>query len=118
MAGRRTRVLALATLFTVMLVACGPRFPGRADNVAAGQPTAGATTLPTDVAAPTTGPTTVATRAPRATQGPPRTISVRGGGIPKGGVIKVGGLFPLTGGLSALGVPASRGAEAYFNWIN
>lgn len=118
MAGRRTSVLGLCVA-AAMLVACGPRFPERASNAFVGQPTGVPSTQPSGTSGPaTTAPTTVTTVGPRTTKGPTRTITVRGGGIPKGGVIKVGGLFPLTGGLSALGVPASRGAEAYFNWIN
>src|SRR2546427_12704234 len=35
-----------------------------------------------------------------------------------GGVIKVGGVFPLSGGLSALGRPVEQAARAYFRSIN
>lgn len=38
--------------------------------------------------------------------------------VARGGTIKVGGIFPLTGGLSALGKPAYQGAQAYFNHLN
>jgi len=34
------------------------------------------------------------------------------------GTIHVGGLFPLSGGLSALGVPPAQAAAAYFRWVN
>jgi branched-chain amino acid transport system substrate-binding protein len=52
--------------------------------------------------------------------------TISSGGIPnlrpgsgiQGGVIKVGGLFPLSGGLSALGVPPAQAASAYFRWVN
>jgi branched-chain amino acid transport system substrate-binding protein len=35
-----------------------------------------------------------------------------------GGVIKVGGIFPLSGGLSALGRPVEQAARAYFRHVN
>lgn len=30
----------------------------------------------------------------------------------------MGGIFPLTGGLSAMGIPPERAARAYFRWVN
>ncbi|MHB8513343.1 MAG: ABC transporter substrate-binding protein [Actinomycetota bacterium] len=45
-------------------------------------------------------------------------VSGGSGGVVRGGVIKIGGLFPLTGGLASLGVPAFQGAQAEFNYIN
>ncbi len=46
-----------------------------------------------------------------------RTV-LRGGSGIDDGVIKVGGLFPLSGGLSKLGVPPAKAAKAYFQWVN
>ncbi|MGH2829073.1 MAG: ABC transporter substrate-binding protein [Actinomycetota bacterium] len=72
------------------------------------------------------------TSGPAALQGDPTTIPT--GSLPspgpvqipraknrvirRGETIKVGGLFPLTEGLSTLGKEAFRGAQAYFNHIN
>lgn len=46
-----------------------------------------------------------------------RTI-LRGGSGIRDGSIKIGGLFPLSGGLSALGVPPAKAAQAYFKHVN
>jgi branched-chain amino acid transport system substrate-binding protein len=46
-----------------------------------------------------------------------RTI-LRGGSGIRDGQIKIGGLFPLSGGLSALGVPPAKAAKAYFQYVN
>lgn len=46
------------------------------------------------------------------------TTKLRGGSGVRGGVVKIGGLFPLSGGLSALGVPPAKAAQAYFRWVN
>lgn len=40
-----------------------------------------------------------------------------GSGI-RNGTIKIGGLFPLSGGLSALGVSPAKAAQAYFRYVN
>src|SRR5687767_4833910 len=46
-----------------------------------------------------------------------RTKLAGGSGI-RNGTIKIGGLFPMSGGLSALGVPPAKAAQAYFRWVN
>lgn len=45
------------------------------------------------------------------------SVLLPGSGI-RDGVIRIGGLFPLSGGLSALGVPPAKAAQAYFRWVN
>lgn len=116
---RVRRAPGLAWLVALLLVgvACAPRF-----DIAAvgGSPTTlpsdQQTQQPTDV--PTVGPTVAPpTQLPPAT-GKPVPISTGKGSVVKGGVIKIGGLFPLSGGLSALGKPAFEGANAYFNFLN
>ena len=101
---------ALTACAVAMLVAsCGPRFGDQA--IPQGQPT---TTTGGQTSAPLptiTGP------APGSTT---TTTVIRGskGSTVSGSVIKVGGLFPKSGGLSALGLPALQGATAFFNWAN
>ncbi|HVL32008.1 MAG TPA: ABC transporter substrate-binding protein [Actinomycetota bacterium] len=46
-----------------------------------------------------------------------RTDLRTGSGI-RNGTIKIGGLFPMSGGLSALGVPPAKAAQAYFRYVN
>ncbi|HYZ91944.1 MAG TPA: ABC transporter substrate-binding protein [Actinomycetota bacterium] len=84
----------------------------------------------TNVAGTTASPEAGA--AAQATTGPggedtTRTETVGGAGagaakgqtvVRRGGVVKIGGLFPLSGGLSRLGVPAFQSANAYFRWLN
>jgi ABC-type branched-subunit amino acid transport system substrate-binding protein len=47
-----------------------------------------------------------------------RTELAAGSGITREGTIKIGGLFPLSGGLSALGEPPAKAAQAYFQSVN
>ena len=105
---QRSSVAALALATALLLSACGPRFADQA--VPQGQPTANVTT-PGSTTGPTIGPTPGSTT---------RTTVIRGskGSVVTGSVIKVGGLFPKSGGLSALGLPAYQGAAAFFNWAN
>ncbi|HET9771304.1 MAG TPA: ABC transporter substrate-binding protein [Acidimicrobiia bacterium] len=58
------------------------------------------------------GPSTAASPAPGSAAGGPTTPAA--GGEP----IKIGGVFPLSGGISALGRPAQLAAAAYFRSIN
>ena len=99
-------VLAVAIALT--LAACGPRFADQA--IPQGQPS---TIAPAPTA--TTGSTTAP--SPGSTT---KTTVIKGskGNVVTGSVIKVGGLFPKSGGLSALGLPAYQGAAAFFNWAN
>lgn len=63
------------------------------------------------VAIGTTGPTTrTRTEVETPTLAP-------GSGI-RNGKISIGGIFPLSGGLSALGVPPAKAAAAYYRWVN
>jgi branched-chain amino acid transport system substrate-binding protein len=48
----------------------------------------------------------------------PGSVSLKPGSGIQNGVIKVGGLFPLSGGLSALGTPPAKAAHAYFRYLN
>jgi branched-chain amino acid transport system substrate-binding protein len=105
---RRQSFALVALASALVAVACGPRFADQ--PVPQGQatipvePTSGPATTPT---VPTAGATT-------------RTTVIKGtqGSVVTGSVIKVGGLFPKSGGLSALGLPAFQGAVAFFNWAN
>ncbi len=97
-------------------VACAPRFEKTTDQ------SAQTSAAPTDAAgAPqiTTGPGGQAA-APGAGGGT-RVITPTTAGqtvVRRGGVVKIGGLFPLSGGLSRLGIPAFQAANAYFRWLN
>lgn len=103
------------------LVACAPRF-----DIAQVQPEGGLVgqSQPRTDTVPSGAPTAVLPTNPGGTGGPASTgvavppVSTGKGARVTGGVIKVGGLFPLSGGLSSLGKPAYEGAQAYFNWIN
>lgn len=116
---------------TLALAGCGPRFrlsalptapvsgavsggPG-VSGVAADSPGLPAAPAPQGAAAAGIGGSTGGVASGRAGG----TSSNAGTGtVVRGGVIKVGGIFPLTGGLSALGKPAFQGAQAYFNDLN
>jgi branched-chain amino acid transport system substrate-binding protein len=102
-------------LLALVLVACGPRFvpesapaPGQAPNQPSIAPQQTQAPQPTGTAAPAGPQTRVTKRIVKGTKG--ETVT--------GGVIRVGGLFPLSGGLAALGTPAFQGADAYFRWVN
>jgi len=108
----------------MVLVACAPRFdtalvqPGAAP---VGQTQPGATVDPGTPGVTPTAPVEVATGDPRPPTGgsgqvPP--VSGGKGSTITGDVIKIGGLFPESGGLSSLGTPARDAAIAYFNWVN
>jgi len=110
---RRRPAVALAA-GALLMVACGTR----ADFSA--QPVARSTQVIEEVVE---GGRVVGTKAlePGTTT---RTITTRalpdlkeGSGI-QNGVIKLGGLFPMSGGLSALGVPPAKAARAYFQSVN
>jgi branched-chain amino acid transport system substrate-binding protein len=113
-------VLALA--FVLLAAACGTRLE-KSDVIAA---QATATTevtdaeggAPTGTTAPETqdGPSTATT----ASNGPRVSRTVVEGdttGVART-AIKVGGIFPLSGGLSALGRPVEQAARAYFRHVN
>lgn len=99
-------------VITILLVvaACGPRFDPSAIPAFL-QPTGNPTVAPTSTGA---GPATVAPT----TQTNTRTIAGQKGSTVTGGVIKVGGLFPESGGLSTLGKAALDGARAAFAEAN
>jgi len=104
----RTR-LALFSITTLVFVsACGPRF---ADQAIPQGPLLTTPPTATGQATPTIGPTGASVTT---------TTVIKGskGSVVTGSVIKVGGLFPKSGGLSALGLPAYQGAAAFFNWAN
>jgi branched-chain amino acid transport system substrate-binding protein len=107
------RSAAVVTLACVLaLVACGPRFPDLGSPLAepsfSSQPTAPAVSSP--VPEGSFKPGTAGTTISRVLKG--------SGAVVRGGTVYVGGLFPLSGGLSTLGVEAYRGAQAYFNYVN
>ncbi len=104
-----------AAVLVLVLAACGPRF--NASQVRTVQQA-----LPTVVSTvPGADPTGSAN--PEISPSPGRTQTITTTVIPgknkvTGGVVKVGGLFPRSGGLSSLGEPAFQGADAYFRWVN
>lgn len=104
-------------MLSLAVAACGPRFP-------VGQPQVIITEAPRSGQQGQGGQATIGTQpsSPGLAPGPavqlPRDINARRNAVVRGGVIKVGGLFPLTGGLSALGKPAYQSAQAYFNYLN
>lgn len=112
--------IRLCAALLLVATACAPRFEGTGELVgsqplATGGPAvsaeipaaAAASAAPLRSAAPARVPP-----AQRVTQAAGQTI------VHRGGVVKVGGLFPLSGGLSALGTPAFQAADAYFRWLN
>lgn len=105
--------VAAASVLSLVLVACGTRADFDATPVTVGtqviEETIGGTAAPSVL--PTAGSTTSVTQ-------PGSTTRLKGGATIQEGVIKVGGLFPLSGGLSALGVPPAKAAQAYFRWLN
>lgn len=120
MARNRRTLAALGLSVALVATACGPRFGPRAEggNLPGPQQplSQGTTTAPAGL--PTTGLPTGGPAIP--TGGPPPArppVAVRPGAI-TGNEIKIGGLFPRTGGLSALGEAAYRGAQATFDWVN
>lgn len=119
--GTRARHAAVfAAVIALVLTACGPRFDRDAiPTIAIGDRQS------TDGPEATGEPTTIPTGTQSSGQVGSIPTTDTGGGIGggkgavvRGGVVKVGGLFPLTGGLSALGTPAFQGAQAYFNYLN
>ncbi len=104
---RRGPAAGLVALACALVIAsCAPRFKESAAPVQQA-PTGQATgTLPTSPGAAARSTTT--TSVIRGTKGSVVTSSI----------VKVGGLFPKSGGLSALGLPAFQGAAAFFNWAN
>lgn len=114
---RGAPALAWAAALLLVGVGCAPRFdlaqaggtPGPLSTLAPDGPTTDLPASDPTRAAPTLTPGSTARPAP---------ISTGKGSVVTGGVIKIGGLFPLSGGLSALGKPAFEGANAYFNFLN
>lgn len=109
---RRRLTGVLAAACALVLAGCGPRFPRTnltavQDAPVVTQGTTGPSAVPTVAA---TGPLPT---FPTVTLPPGRDRRVR-----RGEPIKIGGLFPLTEGLSSLGQEAFRGAQAYFSSIN
>src|SRR5581483_5791035 len=57
-------------------------------------------------------------RRPRAAARPRRAPPAAGAPATPGQPYKIGGIFPLSGGISALGRPAEQAARAYFQSVN
>ncbi|HVL89710.1 MAG TPA: ABC transporter substrate-binding protein [Actinomycetota bacterium] len=123
-AGRARRLAVFAAVVALLLTACGPRFDSDdVPTIAIGNDRPASEDGPQDQpGVPTTGPTSGGQvgALPTAGTGGNGNGGIGGGkgAVVRGGVVKVGGLFPLTGGLSALGTPAFQGAQAYFNYLN
>jgi branched-chain amino acid transport system substrate-binding protein len=115
MQGRLSRLsfAALASAALLLTVACAPRFKESELQVGAGATPGAAAPLATGSAgsAGTAGRTV--TQVEQAGAKAPGQTTVQ-----RGGVVKIGGLFPLSGGLSRLGIPAFQAANAYFRWLN
>jgi branched-chain amino acid transport system substrate-binding protein len=112
---RRTTRLSFAAIATVALlftIACAPRFEQSEIQVGAtAAPGAAPAATGSAGSAGTAGRTV--TEVEQAGARAPGQTAVR-----RGGVVKIGGLFPLSGGLSRLGIPAFQAANAYFRWLN
>jgi branched-chain amino acid transport system substrate-binding protein len=112
MARGRIVLCSVAAMALLASVACAPRFKSTqtaASSAPDANPSAalqgGGSVIPGTSAAPG-----VFVPGKAATQG---QAVVR-----KGATVKIGGLFPLSGGLSALGIPVYQAANAYFRWLN
>src|SRR5436309_2372436 len=102
MLGRTTRLAfaAIAGLCMLFGVACAPRFKEQAIQVGA-SPSPGAV-LQTSVP----GKAGTAGRTGTSTTGGTTGTAPGQATVQRGGVVKIGGLFPLSGGLSRLGIPS------------
>ena len=108
---------ASVVLFSLLLLAtaCAPRFEKQA------QEDVTATTAPDATSAPAaTSRAGSAGSAGAPDVFVPGTAGRTGGQatVRRGGRVKIGGLFPLSGGLSRLGIPVYQAANAYFRWLN
>ena len=105
----------LVLLLSLLLIAtgCAPRFKERAQG-----------NLTSTAAPGSTVATTSRPGSPGSAGAPgvfvPGTAGKAGGQavVRRGGRVKIGGLFPLSGGLSRLGIPVYQAANAYFRWLN
>jgi ABC-type branched-subunit amino acid transport system substrate-binding protein len=114
----RRAFLATALAVALAVGACGTRA-----DFSAQRPQSVATQVIEEVvgvrgATPGALPGVEGTTGPVTGQNPSGPTKLRGGSVARGGVVKIGGLFPLSGGLSALGVPPAKAAQAYFRWVN
>jgi branched-chain amino acid transport system substrate-binding protein len=106
---------AVAVALLLLAAGCAPRFKESQSGVTAssGPESSSASSQRT-----TSGGTAGSTAAPNVYV--PGTAGKAGGQseIRRGGTVKVGGLFPLSGGLSALGIPVYQAANAYFRYLD
>lgn len=124
----RRQIAVVITALALLLVACGTRL----DESAVRRANSARTESAAAVADPTEGTseTTVAgTASSEAAGGPgtdggtaatvaPSKVAAGDSTGVSGGVVKIGGIFPLSGGLSSLGRPIEQAARAYFRHIN
>src|SRR5687767_13166015 len=104
---RRGQIVLLSLL--LLAVACAPRFNEEPTGSVTSTVAAGAATAP-EATARAGSPGWAGTRdvfVPGTAGRAPGQASVR-----RGGTVKIGGLFPLSGGLSRLGVPVYQAANA------
>lgn len=120
--GGRLRGAALALiLLTVLLGACGTRLDEQAVRDAQAETTERVVSESgTGAASPGPGsvPTTVDGGVIADGNRVPETVRTNDRTGVATGTIKVGGIFPLSGGLSALGRPVEQAARAYFRHTN
>jgi ABC-type branched-subunit amino acid transport system substrate-binding protein len=119
-----TRALLVALL---LVGACAPRFEGSGEFIPStqrGESGSVSGELGPELGDSASGDETGAVAVPTQSGGTDR-VAVRPSAqqtgqqaIRRGGTVKVGGLFPLSGGLSALGTPAFQAANAHFRWLN
>ncbi|MCA1831620.1 MAG: ABC transporter substrate-binding protein [Actinobacteria bacterium] len=110
---KRVRFFAISAALMLSAAACGPRFQS---------PQAQPDTFETVSVlggTPSTVPSASTTSTTK-TQLVRRLIGSRSdrGFKVTGGTITIGGLFPLSGGLSSIGTPAAQGAQAWFRYVN
>jgi len=110
----RSLVVPAIVASVLMLASCAARFEETTDTAqASAAPSGAAPQTSASAVDPGTGGTTGGGGSAGSAAAPNAQTVVR-----RGGVVKIGGLFPLSGGLSRLGVPAFQSANAYFRWLN
>lgn len=112
----RIRTVAVATALALVAGACGTRADFSA--LPSGQRTQIIEEIVDAEGASATGSNPSAATTTTQTFTRSGLTKLRAGSGIQNGVIKVGGLFPLSGGLSALGVPPAKAAQAYFRYVN
>ena len=113
---RLAKVVCLGLAVAMVAAACGGDDDAGSDTTVSEPATTGA--APTTDGAPTTTAGGTDTTTVSDSTEIPETTEASGGEAPSGEPIKIGAIYDLTGPLSALGEPASKGAQAYIDQLN